>query len=893
MKMKIVTFLQVFYTFGTLLAQDVFYVYRNDGQFNVFYCDEVDSIVCSQSDMEGNMLSDYQYQVVYTADSVYWIPISVIDSISFSAPDTEYGTDVVKMYDMLPYITGVDGMTISFSSEIPRSLLPRINDILLCEDFDHELLPTGFAGRVRTVSGLTVECDSVSFEDIYRRVIGFGEFQTVEEHDAVGNSRIRLVQRRINMEGSFTPSVQIKETLGSASNGLYASIDAELAIELRVVYKFEAGTSPYFDLSVAPVIGSTVEMGIQGKLDLSEMLSKKINMLSLPIPNTLFFLKLKGGPVIKPVIEASVKATTNARLGFRLGVKYENGEVSTYAKNLSKGFDPPVITGNISGSVFAGIQTEFGVFSAGDVLSLSLETEAGAELSANMTADLMSSNKYEEMSKAKVDVDFKAALGGKIGFNFMKRANLSAKLTFADIRVRLNSWKLLPSFKEIVLDKNSYNMATLSVIPTEKLLIPITFGLSLSHDDGSIIDYEYCPEAYRVTNEWPLQKYQKTFTGLTPNTQYTATPMVKFLNMELEATPPLSFETEDIPVKIYTDQATDIESRGAVLRGHTHGDLANLHDGYSFGFRLSTEQDFTESKTYSAMMQEDGELSEKIKNLIVGTTYYYQAFVFFDGAYYYGETESFTTTFPVDIVKLEVMDATYNKSGFTYNGNQYSFKYSCATSVKITDNDGDVKDWGYVYVDPDGSQAKVSLKEFGRSAIRDPRYAYCRGEAEATVMLKGYVWYDGEDTARYGEVQTFPIAYPRNSELVLTGCEFVGTEKNVTLGGTQYKYHSTFRFTFNAIGAYWLTVGTEEMDVSDSGWTNWNNELMREVIQPNDGENLLTVNYYYNDKNFAGTFAVRLKDYSNSETDIHSDAYVTYTFEASEFTGCTFHAESQ
>lgn len=63
---------------------DAMFVYRNDGASNAFLKSAVDSMVCSQIDLDSLMHSDYVVQEIWTADSVYRIPLAVIDSIGFT-----------------------------------------------------------------------------------------------------------------------------------------------------------------------------------------------------------------------------------------------------------------------------------------------------------------------------------------------------------------------------------------------------------------------------------------------------------------------------------------------------------------------------------------------------------------------------------------------------------------------------------------------------------------------------------------------------------------------------------------------------------------------------------------------------------------------------------------
>ena len=84
---------------------EAFYIYRNDGQFNAFFRDEVLSIEYSNYDVDGVFYDEVVTQIVNTADSVYKIPLAVIDSVGFVTPETKYKPGVIQLEgDILNYI---------------------------------------------------------------------------------------------------------------------------------------------------------------------------------------------------------------------------------------------------------------------------------------------------------------------------------------------------------------------------------------------------------------------------------------------------------------------------------------------------------------------------------------------------------------------------------------------------------------------------------------------------------------------------------------------------------------------------------------------------------------------------------------------------------------------
>lgn len=538
-------------------AQEAFYIYRNDGEFNAFFCDEVDSITYSNYDIDSVYHENVVVQDVYTQDSICRIPLAAIDSVSFCKPENRYSSRVRKIDNLIQYITDVDGMTICLSSSTPSNLFPKKGDVLLYEYFEDERLPLGFAGKVAIVDNQRIVCDSVSFEEVYDKYVCFGEYIAIGDQDNNGFSRLKLAPRKV--EGNISPSISIKETIGSQSSGLSATLDGRIAFNLRIICKVDSSEPPYFDLSISPNIKATIGVGVKGKFDPVDFLSSKVTLAGIPIPNTLFFIKVKGGPVIKPSIEASVTASTEAELGFRVGIRYKQGQIEKYFNNKSKGFTPPTIKGSISGRLFAGIQLEFGIFSVGEILSASVEKELGPEFVANLTENMLKTNKYEELQDAKVDLNFLASVDGRVGFKFSAwgvNANLTGKITLGSINVNIFSWKLVPSFSVPIIESNKSTTILSSVIPSDKLIRALPIGLGIWNKNGDLIDAQYCPEKYRITNEWPFQKYMTAFTNLLPNTEYTICPLVDFFGMELKASPATDFKTDAAPVIITNFKVT-------------------------------------------------------------------------------------------------------------------------------------------------------------------------------------------------------------------------------------------------------------------------------------------------------------------------------------------------
>lgn len=155
---------------GMTAQDDVMYVYRNDGVINTIFKDELDSMVCSRVDVDGLEYKDYVVQEIYTIDSLYRIPINLIDSISFVTPETIYKDGVVLVKDFRDYVVSVENLTINLRKDIPAHLIPQVGTKLVTTELS-DVFPAGFAGEVEDIQVsddvISVVCGKASLEDIF------------------------------------------------------------------------------------------------------------------------------------------------------------------------------------------------------------------------------------------------------------------------------------------------------------------------------------------------------------------------------------------------------------------------------------------------------------------------------------------------------------------------------------------------------------------------------------------------------------------------------------------------------------------------------------------------------------------------------------------------------
>ena len=899
-------------------AQQAFYVYRNDGQFNAFLCQNVDSMVFSKYGLDSVLHEDVVVQDFYLSDSVVRIPLNVVDSIGFHPLQNKYKAGVIRIDDKLVnYIDAANDSVIWLKTTVPDGVVPRVGDRLVTENVS-ELFPNALAGRVVKVSKdnsrYKLDYEWIGITDVFDTYFNVTTVSVDGTHakmrDGAGRRNVHLALDPIDytynladFSKKVTPSDDMAFSVGASAN-----VNFHLQPTVDVVQVVLYGDR-HIDYTFSTVYQQTFSLNVYGEVNYEK--SGKLFSVAPTVPGIPFLQFYLDGYwnfnfdgklawdytkncSYKAVYKGHVSTNKNLKDFFSYDVSRQdegNEEENCIAGNMDLRFALGLEAGLRITEIFDEQPIKAKVYAAGEV---------GVRGSFNIPYDRKSSEKYigkptelyeilHKDSKAEAYVFAEARLGASGKFILWENKK---EAVFNKDLFKLFEKKLFPTFDDTKFNKKTgpNKKTTLSANISDDLMIPVGVGFKIYDDKDK--------EVYSVKHD---QKYggKKSFSSyileydgtlkLLNKKGWKVYPYFTFLGHDITATP--SGEI-DLSVKAVTDKAENVELNGATVKAHIDGDKEYVQDDTKFGFVYGLDEDLeSQGTTVYATLQKDGTFSSSLSGLKAGKVYYYKAFVEMDNEKVFGEVMSFRTSVPVEITKFVVNSALYYPGNFEFNGEKYDFKYNCTTYIKLLDSEG-VEDWGYIYHAPDGTTPQISLSQFGRNSLSDPRYAYCRNAPEDVVVLQGYVKYQGESDLSYGEKKEFPIAYPADCSLQLTGCEFVGTVDDVTYKGKDYEHRSTFRFLFNASGAYWLKVKTSE---SGSGWDSWDN-LVDEQVMAVDGENVLTVNYYYNSGSFrdGGEYKVGLvAEDQTHESSYTADGYVSYTYNYGAFTGCTPHLSGE
>ena len=174
------------FVLGTLclgaFSQEAFYIYRNDGDFNGFFYDEVVEMRQSKIGVDSIEYDRWVTQEVVLADTTYRIPLAAIDSIGFQQPEIKLNPRVkfIEKEGMSPYMRGVSVTGMSFEN-LPADKIPQIGDVWigLKTDACAELYKTYLGGSFSLV------VEGVSIEDGWTYVRGHEVDQISDVPDIV------------------------------------------------------------------------------------------------------------------------------------------------------------------------------------------------------------------------------------------------------------------------------------------------------------------------------------------------------------------------------------------------------------------------------------------------------------------------------------------------------------------------------------------------------------------------------------------------------------------------------------------------------------------------------------------------------------------------------------
>lgn len=556
---------------------EAFYIYRNDGQFNAFFRDEVLSIDYSNYDVDSVYYDQVVTQVVNTADSVYKIPLAAIDSVGFVTPETKYKPGVIQLEgDILNYIISQESLSIFFRTETPNNLLPHIGDKLITMEMT-DLFPIGFAGEVIDVknrdNSIEVKCTSVNLLDVFEQYYGASEVDwngsRMIRREASGKKHIlggggnpfKPGTLKISLiDNIFSHSYKRNDNLAFTLDELYADISVTPTISGRGFWIIDSHNGVYLQLSINGLYDLEENFGIKGSVNWEN--KKEIVRIPWPIlPLADVYLELGG--FVKANAELGVKQKWTQQYKSVFVWEYSSkGE--TVLKPVNKMI--PVSSNHsgdamVKGSVGAGMYLEIGLdfipTKKLDIANVNLEGRAGVSLEGSLVLDKTNLEKgktstvvYEQLRDTYLSLNW--FMGLSANANILKYG-VSHDFDLGGLPFKTHGeiarFCLAPTFSDV---KGSYSKSELSSIDAEaKISCPAALGgKCLSVDAGLVLVDEDGNDA--STRSYAVYDYKGGMTAKSINSQFynvsskkklKVYPHIKWMGVDILASPYAEVET--------------------------------------------------------------------------------------------------------------------------------------------------------------------------------------------------------------------------------------------------------------------------------------------------------------------------------------------------------------
>lgn len=553
------------------VAQQAFYIYRNDGRINTFITTEIDSIKFSQVDIDGVTHNEYVVQEVCTIDSVYRIPIELIDSVGFVTPETVYQPGVrVLEGEMRNYIISRNELTLVFRLSTPNNLLPHVGDKLVTTEVD-DVITNAFVGQVSEVNpisdGIEVICTPVDLTDVFETYYGI-----IRKTDVSAYARRRNVVDGFygtNGTKTFNPGKQTLDLINTHNVSIsykkddelsYSLDNARAALSLTPVINYNAylivNKAYGVNVSITAVGNYTIEelFALSGNVDLNfdfPFLKKAI-----PIPEALidiefevgFFGEAQGKFSIDQVWTQTYKHVFHWEWSSK---GHESLQKLHDFKNTSNTHTGKVaLNGSMALGGYGKIGVAFIATSSLDIAEIGLKYKGGVSLEGTYVPY----KRDEEYSKKSTDLynqikDRGIAVYGFRGLTF--EAELFSWSVSKEIPNFLNipfnkreSWgaiRSVPIFSDTKLtkDENGTYYASANVLGDVQTT-DVGFAL-INQDDENDGTYSYVVFDYKG----PKTEAYASFFDKPSSRKYTLYPLVKYMGMELIAEPGANISQND------------------------------------------------------------------------------------------------------------------------------------------------------------------------------------------------------------------------------------------------------------------------------------------------------------------------------------------------------------
>ena len=539
-----------------------FYIYRNDGEFNAFFRDEVDSITYSCYDLNNKCHKCNVTQHVYTTDSLYRIPLAVIDSIGFVQPETVFSSDVFPLTaEHVPYIVDADTLRFTMLESTPSHYRPKIGNIVVgtaeCTNF-----PDGIIAKIININkiseGYNYQCESASYDDVFEQLV------ICSRESASEASRSRSAVPRVNASLSLDAelwNVNWSQTIEGGGTSTVLNVGDRMTV--KVTARKTLKTPLYFQVEMQNALTSSINFTAESSMGYfaQKQIGKTISAGRIVIPNTanlLWFVpKLSLYGYFQEEGKVELKYGGHLNRTDKVSFTYNKGKWTFNHTPLTDvGLDIAQLS--MEGYAEVGLMPQVDFSLNGRRAGLGFRASVGLKEYINFVFDttkLSDGGLYDAMRDSYCRTTFpwsltahaNADIIGKYNSNYTDVGPVTYSGTFTP-RTEPQWGKdryIFPLFNNVEANRQDINKTTATAKSQieRSPLLPIQVGFSLLDKDNNIVQTKYDSRTYKEGSLF--SNYSIDFTDVKTSEDYTVRPSVKLMGYDILASPLAELETKE------------------------------------------------------------------------------------------------------------------------------------------------------------------------------------------------------------------------------------------------------------------------------------------------------------------------------------------------------------
>lgn len=532
---------------------DNMYVYRNDGDFTVFPYAEVDSITFSTLDINGVKHAAVVVQEFWTCDSVYRIPLEVIDSIGFITPQTIINDDVFPLTEShIPYILRGDTLSFTMLSTTPKEMRPKKGNIVVseagCTVFENGIIGTVVSIK-ESEEGFVYQCEKATLDDVYDQIVFCENTETSSEQVrsvSASGSRVKGDLPRINV-GSELWNLSFEKEWEYSGTTLKVEGTGRGYCRLLICKLADKKNPLFAKFCISNNVLSTMKLNANSQADISPepyQIGRTIKGGRISFPHPLLrFIWLE--PQVR--LFSYFEENGNVDLDFTAHLNRQDEVVLIYSdgewkasQSANNQFGVDVASLKLDGQAEVGLMPEIKLSLNGSATGIGVTGRFGIKQTAELKIDAIDyfdTGTYEALKDSKTETYQTQSVSLFAESGLFSKETDRYSLNLRDSDRLLMSRYLFPTFEESFQYENG-SEHSVSITANRDLLLPVTLNMAVYDEQDNLIQRSHDNDPYDGKNSG----FTYAFKDLPKEKKLKAYPLVKLGDIEVRATPAIDVD---------------------------------------------------------------------------------------------------------------------------------------------------------------------------------------------------------------------------------------------------------------------------------------------------------------------------------------------------------------